>query len=119
MTTIAADRTQGGGSTYRHVWAGLANGDDGAPVTIPGAPDRTVQVFGTFGAGGTIVFEGTLEAVPVNWFPLVDPQGNAISFGAAGGELVLELVAHIRPRVTAGDGTTDITAIVFSGSKKS
>ncbi len=119
MTTIAAARTLGGGATYRHVRAPLANADNGVAVTIPGAPDRTVQVFGTFGASGTIIFEGTLEAVPVNWFPLVDPQGNAISFTSAGGELVLELVAHIRPRVTGGDGTTDITAIVFSGSKKS
>ncbi len=119
MATKIATRTQGGGATYRHVWSSLANGDDGAPVTIPGAPDRTVQVFGTFGSSGTIIFEGTLTATPGNWFPLVDPQGNAISFGSAGGELVLELVAHIRPRVTNGDGTTDLTAIVFSGSKKS
>ena len=119
MATRAFNRVRAPGATYRHTWIGLLNGDDGGAASISGAPDQTVQVFGTFGVGGTIIFEGTLEGEPSNWFPLVDPQGNAISFQAAGGELVLELTAHIRPRVTGGDGSTALTAILFSGSKKS
>lgn len=119
MATIDFVRTRGEGATYRHIWAALQNGDNGAPASIPGAPDQTVQVFGTFGSGGTVIIEGSCEATPSNWFPLVDPQGNPISFTAAGGELVLELVAHVRPRVTAGDGTTSLTVLLFSGSKKS
>ena len=118
MAIRTAARTAGGGATYQHLWSGLLNGDDGAAIGIPGAPDSTVQVFGTFGSGGTIIFEGTLEATPTNWFPLEDSQGLSISFTAAGGSVVLGLTRHIRPRVTAGDGTTDLTAILFSGSKK-
>lgn len=118
MATISAERTSGQGATYRHIWAALQNGDDGKPVSIPGAPDQTVQVFGTFGAGGTVIIEGSCERTPVNYFPLVDPQGNPISFTEAGGELVLELVAHVRPRVTNGDSTTLLTMLLFSGSKK-
>ena len=118
MVTQTAVRTEGGGKTYRHLWDNLANGDDGAAIGIPGAPDSTVQVFGTFGSGGTIIFEGTLEETPTTWFALEDSTGAAISFTAAGGSVVLGLTRHIRPRVTAGDGTTDLTAILFSGSKK-
>ena len=118
MAVQTARRLDGGGKTYEHLWENLANGDSGEPISIPGAPDSTVQVFGTFGSGGTIIFEGTLEKTPTTWFPLEDSQGSAISFTAAGGSVVLGLTRHIRPRVSAGDGTTDLTAILFSGSKK-
>ena len=81
---------------------------DGAGVGSVGSGDRTVQVTGTFGVAGTIIFEGSLEQVPVNWFPLRDPTSTAISFTAAGGRSVLENVLWIRPRVTGGDGTTSL-----------
>jgi hypothetical protein len=89
-------------------WAGLLNGDDGTPVEMPGSADRSIQFVGTFGAGGTIVLEGSNDGV--NYVTLTDPQGNAISKTAAGIEAVLELTRFVRPRVTAGDGTTDLQA---------
>jgi len=94
-----------------HTWTGLLNGDDGSPALYTGAGDRTVQVLGTFGVGGTIIFEGSLDG-GTNWFPLKDPSSTAISFTAAGGRAVLENVLAIRPRVTGGDGTTSLTAIM-------
>ncbi len=101
-------------NTLRSTWASLANGDSGDPIFLPSNPDQTVQVLGTFGTGGTVILEGTLEETPTTYFPLVDPQGNAISFTSAGGEVVLENVAWIRPRVTAGDGDTSLTVILLS-----
>lgn len=94
-------------------WSGLLNGDDGAPVEMPGSADRTVQFLGTFGTGGTIIIEGTNEQTPTTYFPLTDPQGNAISKTAASGESVLELTRWIRPRVTAGDGSTNLQALLL------
>jgi hypothetical protein len=82
---------------------------DGAPGIFTGSGDRTVQIAGTFGAGGTVVIEGSLDNN--NWFGLKDPSSTVISFTAAGLRTVLENVPYIRPRVTAGDGTTSITAI--------
>lgn len=101
------------GRTYRITWTNLANGDDGAPVSWPGAGDYTIQVFGTFGSGGVVILEGSCENVATNYFGLKDPQGNALSLTAAGGDMVSEVVTHVRPRVTAGDGSTDLTVILF------
>lgn len=87
-------------------WTGLANGDSGEAVDFDDFPDRSVQVGGTFGTGGTVVIEGSNDLA--NYISLTDPQGNAISKTAAAIETVMELTRIIRPRVTAGDGTTSI-----------
>lgn len=122
MAVQVFTRTEFGGAQWRFRWAALANGDSGAPIACPGWGDNTVAFQGTFGAGGTAILEGTLddEALVANtpgsviWFPLTDPQGNAISKTTAGIETIMENCTFIRPRVTAGDGTTAIIATVFS-----
>jgi len=91
---------------------------DGGAIEMPGSADRTIQFLGTFGAGGTIILQGSNVLAPVagtdtDWFTLTDPQGNAISKTAAGGEAVLELTRWVRPKVTAGDGTTSLTALLL------
>jgi len=97
-------------------WTPLTTTDDrGVAIEMPGSADRTIQFMGTFGAGGTIVLQGSNVAAPASatdadWVTLTDPQGNAISKTAASIESVLELTRWIRPRVTAGDGTTSLTA---------
>lgn len=91
---------------------------DGEAIEMPGSADRSIQFTGTFGTGGTIVLQGSNLAAPVagtdaDWFTLTDPQGNAISKTAAGGEMVTELTRWIRAKVTAGDGTTSLTATLL------
>lgn len=93
---------------HKIVWTGLLNGDDGDPVAVPGAFLKTIQFTGTFGAGGTIVLEGSIDGT--NYISLSDLQGNTISKGAASLEGVQEFVLYVRPRVTAGDGTTALAA---------
>lgn len=92
------------GGNLAYLWQSLANGDDGQVAEHTGSGDRTMAVSGTFGAGGTVVLEGSIDRI--NWYTLRDPQGNNLSFTAAGMRAVLENVPYIRPRVTAGDGTT-------------
>lgn len=84
---------------------------DSAPTAFVGAGDRTVQVTGTFGVGGTAIVEGSLDST--NWFQLRDPSSTLISFTAAGVKAVLEACPFVRIRVTAGDGTTSITAMLY------
>jgi len=93
-------------------WSGLLNGDDGEPMSRTDFPDRTVQILGTFGAGGSVSIEGSNNGS--DWVVLTDPQGNSISKTTGSMEMVAETPRYIRPRVTAGDGTTDITVIVFA-----
>jgi hypothetical protein len=87
--------------------------DDGVPLVVPGWTERTVQVFGTFGAGGSVRIEGSIDG-GVTYGVLTDPQGNALDITAAKLETITEAVTHIRPRVTAGDGTTSLTVLIFA-----
>ena len=93
----------------------LANAETGDAFQNPGSSDRSVQVSGTFGTGGTVVIEGSNNGS--TYSTLTDPQGNALSFTSANIEAVQELTRYIRPRVTAGDGTTSLTvSICASGN---
>jgi hypothetical protein len=87
-------------------WNGLALNDTGLPFTLSQYADRSVQVSGTFGAGGLVVVEGTNNNSVYG--TLNDPQGNAISISTAKIESVSEIVVAIRPRVSSGDGTTSV-----------
>ncbi len=93
-------------------WGTLGNGVSGTPLQMIGSADRSVQVEGTFGAGGTVLIEGSNDGV--NYRTLHDPGGTALSITSAGIVAVLEISAFVRPRVSAGDGSTaiDVTLLV-------
>ena len=99
---------------WRNIWSGLLNGDDGAAYSGPTLPDKCIQVTGTFGVGGTVIIEGSNNGT--NWNTLVDPQGNALSFTVQGLETLLDNPFFVRPRVTAGDGTTNLVVTLISRS---
>lgn len=109
--TITYLKTHKDRGCYVVQWTTLANGDDGTPMEMPGAADRSVQFTGTFGSGGTIQIEGSNDGS--NYNVLTDPQGNNISKTSASIEQVVELTRYIRPRVTAGDGTTNLTCTML------
>lgn len=88
-------------------WLLLANGDTGAPVKMSDFQDRTVQVLGTFGAGGSITIQGSNDE-GVTWATLTDTLGNPLTFTTAGIKQITELPYEIRPNVTAGDGATSL-----------
>lgn len=92
-------------------WTGLLNGDDGSPVDWAVWPDRSVQFIGTFGAGGSISLQGSNDGT--NWVILNDLQGSVITKTSAGLEGIAEITRYVRPIVTAGDGTTNLTALLL------
>lgn len=107
MTTIARENLPSGNvRAYVARWAGLANGDDGERVSVAAYTDKSVQVTGTFGTGGSVTVQGSNDGV--NWATLTDPQGNDLVFTSAKIELVSEATLYIRP-LAAGDGTTNLT----------
>ncbi|SOD41322.1 hypothetical protein [Nitrosovibrio sp. Nv4] len=99
------------GNTSTITWTGLANGDTGAPLVSFDHADMSAQVDGTFGVGGSVTLQGSNDGA--NWYALTDPQGNAITKTAAGLEQATEIVKYVRPSVTAGDGTTSLTVVLF------
>ena len=117
--------TEQEGTTYTHTWDNLLNGDDGERIKIPGAADRTVHVYvgaGAFGVGGSIQIEGSNKADPTvdaDWVVLTDLQDADLIFtGTDAIEVIAEAPLWIRPHVTAGDGTTDLSVTILSRGTK-
>ena len=115
MATREFTHTRIGPNARRIVWTGLLNGDDGTPFDGFQDAIRCIQVFGTFGAGGSLQLEASLEATSTTYGILHDTAGSDLTFTAARIEQVQEGLVRYRPRVTAGDGTTTLTVIVTEG----
>lgn len=105
--TVAKD-----GSVILITWSGLAQAtlDDGTPVQESWRGEKTFQVFGTFGASGSVVIEGSNDGV--NWSPLSNRQGTNMTFTTPGFNRSQDQPVWVRPRVTNGDGTTNLTVSV-------
>lgn len=95
------------GRILRVKWLAIPNGDQGRAVSLSMYQDRTVQVTGTFGSGGSVTIQGSNDG-GTTWATLTDPLGNALTFTAAGMKQITELPYEIRPSVTAGDVSTAI-----------
>lgn len=111
MATTPSIQIVSGGNAKVITWTGLANGQSGDAIEENLWADRSVQVTGTFGSGGTIKIEGSNDGT--NWATLTDPQGNDLTFTAPKIETIIEICRYIRPTVTAGDGTTALTVSLF------
>lgn len=123
MATVTPTLAYPSRNTVRFTYATMANGDTGVPIHERWSDfsDRVVQVLGTFGAGGNVRIQGTLDS-GTTYATLTDPQGNALDVTAAKIEQILEGVPVMRPNITAGDGTTAITVVITArrprGSKE-
>ena len=90
-------------------WPTLTNSgaDVGAALCLADYGDKTFQVFGTLGAAGAVAIEGSNDGV--NWCAISNRQGTAMSFTALSMNTSQDRPAFVRPRITAGDGTTSLT----------
>ena len=93
-------------------WPAMAVGDVGDPISLVDFQDRSVQITGTFGAGGSAVVEGSNDD-GATWATLSDAQGVALIFSISGLRQITEISHLIRPRVAGGDGTTSLNAILL------
>ncbi|MCL6456699.1 MAG: hypothetical protein K6T85_01710 [Gorillibacterium sp.] len=97
------------------MWSGLRNGDSGQwyLVTCAKYPDKCVQVIGTFGTGGTVVIEGSNQYDNItDYSTLSDSFGDSLVFGASDIKQINQNPLAIRPRVTAGDSSTNVTILI-------
>lgn len=109
---IAINRQTAHGDRDAHqvVWTGLlfSGLDTGEPLAMPASADRSVQLVGDLGVGGSVRIEGSNDG-GVTWGTLHDPTGGDLDLAAIGQlEAVTEATLLLRPRVTAGDGATDL-----------
>lgn len=98
-------------------WPSLANEDTGRPYSHASFNDRSVDVLGTFGSGGTVLIEGSNEVIATSFATLNDQQGNPVSVTLRKIVAIMENVVHIRPRVSAVDANTliDVYLLLVGG----
>jgi hypothetical protein len=96
----------------RATWPNMANGDVGAPVNWTNFMDRSIQVEGVFGTGGSVAVEGSNNGT--NFRSVSDMRGNALAINTARIEQLEDCVFLLRPNVTAGDGTTLLNVTLFA-----
>lgn len=92
-------------------WASLLTTENGNSISCARWADKTVQVSGTAGVGGTVEIEGSNDGT--NWGDLHDPQGNALTALTATVELIAENPMFIRAIVAGGDGTTNFKVTIL------
>lgn len=99
------------GVTVRQ-WVNMSLGDVGSPINLARKSDKTVQVFGTFGVGGNVALEGSIDGV--NWSTLKTVFNGSVSFSSGAIATITEVPAYIRPAVVGGDGSTSITVLILT-----
>jgi len=95
-------------------WVGLKTGDTGAPLLIPYRADKTVEVYGTWGATGIALIQGSNDLytdVSKTYFTAHKSDLTPLSFTANDGFFISDNPYLIRPSVT-GDANTDLTVII-------
>lgn len=114
MATRTPTFTRIDDNTVKFSYAGMLNTDDGSPIppSFGDYPDRSVQVIGALGAGGTVLVEGSNDG-GTTYNTLNDAFGVALSITALSLKQLTEVAGHTRPRVSAGDGTTSLTIAIL------
>lgn len=112
MATIQAAVVNIVGGITRYTFAPMTQAalDVSTVLEAPDFAHKEVQVFGTFGAGGNVAIEGSLDG-GTTWAVVNDVQGNALNVTSAKIEKIQETCARLRASVTAGDGTTSLTVV--------
>ena len=111
MATITPTKTTEGENVVIWTWALTKAGgtlDAGAPIRMHDYADRSVQVKGTFGASGSVLWEGSNDG-GTTYATLTDPGLTALNFTAAGIETVLDFSLLQRPRLAVGE--TDVSSV--------
>ena len=97
-------------------WSPMTNAgsDVGAPYDDFGNTDRSIQLSGTLGVAGAVTIEGSNDGVI--YYTLKDQGGVAMVLTALGlyGFQPGLTPRFVRPRVTAGDGSTSLTVLLLA-----
>ena len=94
-------------------WENMDYQDTGAPFIAPHFSDKSIQLTGTLSTGGECTIQGSNFVSTPTWATLADPQGTALTMTALGLETILENIYQIRPNITGGDGSTDLTVTLL------
>jgi hypothetical protein len=91
---------------YSVVWSDILNSEKGAPVSFVSITTLSIQVTGVFGSGGSIKMEGSTDGI--TYTDMVDGSSNPLIFTSATTLVSTDVRTYMRPKVTAGDGNTNL-----------
>jgi hypothetical protein len=113
MATRVGKIVTGNDRTVAVVWTGLTNAtsDKGAGVSMAQAAFKSAQITGTFGAGGSVTLEGSMDG-GLTWGALKNLSDADLTITDSKVYNIPSVALLIRPNVTAGDGTTSLTVTV-------
>lgn len=124
MAVRTGTKAHHAGNTITILVEGLLNGDTMKPIDISDYPDKTFNIIGTAGAGGSITLYGSnfnadTATAPGDagsgWIALQDNLGNAATKTSfAAGDVIVENYRLLSAKVTAGDGTTDLDLCIHA-----
>ncbi len=103
-------------------WTGLRVNDTGAWARVARYADKTVQVIvDAAGSGDAVTIEGSPDS-GTTVGTLHNAQGGDLVSDLVGAsisdpEVLAENPESIRPHVTAGNGTTDLTVVIVAASR--
>lgn len=113
MVDITPTLAEKPGDCYLHIWEALTTADHtGTGVSLPGATERTVQAFGTWG-GATLSIEGSMDG-GTTWSILKNRAGTAVSLTADGVLDVYSNALLIRARLTTVGVGADVDCYLLS-----
>jgi hypothetical protein len=101
------------GRTHLYQWLLTTADHTGEAGNNPGASDRTIQVYGTWG-GASLTVEGSNDGT--NWATLHDPTGEELVFTTDGIAVILENPLYIRPRLSVVGAGASVNAKLLSRS---
>ena len=93
------------------IWTGIGNGQVGTFLSFRSSK-ISLQVNGTFGAGGSIKLQGSNDGI--NWNDLSPTALTSAGFFSPFG--ANEKPRYIRPNCTAGDATTSLNVVAWLSS---
>jgi hypothetical protein len=94
---------------------GAKNGDTFTPIVSGSLVDHSIQVEGTFGVGTSVTLQGSNDAISTttgNYHALTDPYGTTVAITSASIKQTTEVTAWVRPAITQGDGSENLTITV-------
>ncbi len=94
-------------------WANVGNGDTCEAIEFPrpGAGVGCCHVYGTFDSA-TLLLQGSAYGGS-QWYTMQDHAGNAFSKTATAGDTLMCAGLHMRPSISGGLGSEDITVEVM------
>jgi hypothetical protein len=115
MATVIPTIVRDNENMVTFTYTPMANGDDGSPIPPIWSEysDRSIDATSTMGVGGSLTAQWSNTGVTTEYRAATDTTGTAIALTVTNtGKQITEVSKFLRPKVTAGDGTTAITATI-------